>query len=132
MPLVVVNYDTDVLRGFEIVPSLCLGEKMKAAIAEALSISNSPNGKLTVEDIEVIYREKRGEELFISDDSDEIERRRNSKALEVYVWAHDYPDRRATLVDRVAQIQGALRAMIPEGIHGFVWVLLSPTAFQTF
>ena len=52
--------------------------------------------------------------------------------LQIVVFANEYPSRRANLDERCAELRERIRQALPDNLHGFVWVLLSPAAFAEF
>jgi hypothetical protein len=59
----------------------------------------------------------------------------NTQDLEIIIWGHDSPERRANLEERKEAILKDVRRFLAEhadydhALTGFVWVLLQPTAF---
>ncbi len=94
-----------------------LAKELPAFIAPALSVSG--DGQLTHDDIEVWVTEGSTADV-------------NTKDLEIIIWAHEYPDRRANLEVRKDAIIGCVRTFLADydrNVSGFVWILLQPTAF---
>ncbi|MBI2984730.1 MAG: hypothetical protein HYY50_03850 [Candidatus Kerfeldbacteria bacterium] len=56
----------------------------------------------------------------------------HTKDLEIIIWAHDFPSRRANLDERTARIAARVKELAGADISGFVWILLQPTGFKPF
>lgn len=56
----------------------------------------------------------------------------NTDDLEIMIWAHDFPERKANLDDRKDAIIKGVHQFLADydrNVSGFVWILLQPTAF---
>lgn len=94
-----------------------LAQELPTSVAWALSTSG--DGKLNPDDIEVWVTEGSPADV-------------NTKDLEIIIWAHDYPERKADLENRKDSILTDVRKFLADydrNVTGFVWVLLQPTAF---
>jgi len=120
MPLVVITANRardeltwDVLRQF--------AERLQPEVAHVLTCDDE-GGQLTRHDIEVEVRDLNPQRSIGGDQYD----------IRIVVLANDYPTRRADLFERSEQLTDQLQPLLPEGIHGFVWILLAPAAFVEF
>lgn len=114
MPLILVQHKHD--RGFKEIAEK-LAKELPALVAPMLSVP--PDGLLTPDDIEVWVTEGSPADV-------------NTKGLEIIIWAHDYPERKANLEESKDVIVKGVRAFLADydrNITGFVWILLQPTAF---
>lgn len=98
------------------------GELLCGLTAKCLSCKD---GKLTVEEIEVRFREMGQHDINASD-------------LMIEIFANDYPDRRANIQERTVAIAAGVRGYLSTqgflapsvcGGTNFVWVLLAPAGF---
>ncbi len=114
MPIVLIQYKNG--RGLNKIAEK-LAKELPALIAPRLSVP--PDGLLTSDDIEVWCTEGSPADV-------------NTKDLEIIVWAHDYPERKANLEESKDVIVNGVRAFLADydrNVTGFVWILLQPTAF---
>ena len=97
------------------------GQQLRTDIAETLTCTD-PGGQLTAEDIEVKIEDRVPKRSIGGEKYD----------LQVTVFANDYPSRKANLAERGKQLKERVRHALPQTLHGFVWILLSPAAFEEF
>ncbi len=97
---------------------LLLGELTRELVAKELDVPEEPEGRLSVDEIEVQVRD--GHELDI-----------NTLPLQIIVHANEYPARRANLDERRKRIAAGLREGIPQ-LKGncFIWIQLHPASFE--
>lgn len=118
MPLVMIRYK-NASRGLAEIAEK-LAEELPAYVAPALSTSG--DGQLNPDDIPVWITEGSIADV-------------NTKDLEIIIWAHEYPERRADLEERKDLIVKRVCAFLDDHSRdttvrsGFVWILLQPTAF---
>ena len=120
MPLVHVGFKESPLRVHRsetFLMDLC--NSLPKIVADALDTPENPEARLGSKDIEV-----------------EVEPHPilsvNKKDIEILILAHDYPERRKNLDERRASIDNAVKKIIPEKYHGFVWIFLGHTSFGSF
>ncbi|MBI2003668.1 MAG: hypothetical protein HYS78_01690 [Parcubacteria group bacterium] len=118
MPLTLLQYKTD--RGLKELAER-LSKELPAIVAPVLTLSDRErlDGQVTPEDIIVWCVE--GSKADV-----------NSKDLEIIIWAHDFPERKANLEERKDAIIKGIHQFLADwdrNVTGFVWVLLQPTAF---
>ena len=118
MPLVVLQYKTD--RGLRELAEK-LAQELPSIVASNLTLSKHErhDGQVASDDIMVWCRE--------SSKADQ-----NGKDLEIIVWAHDFPERKANLEERKDAIIKGVHGFLADydrNVSGAVWVLLAPTAF---
>lgn len=114
MPLVLIQHKNG--RGLNEIAEK-LAKELPALVAPTLSAP--PDGNLVPGDIEVWCTEGSTADV-------------NTKDLEIIIWAHEYPERRANLEERKDVIVKGVRTFLADydrNVSGFVWILLQPTAF---
>lgn len=95
-----------------------LKEELPSIVTTALDVPDNPEARLTPTDIELWF-----EKVHVLD--------ANTKDLRILIFAHDYPERRENLQDRINEITTGLRAILGEKkVTGWVWVHLNTTAFE--
>jgi len=92
---------------------------LPSVIARAFDVPDDPDGRLTVDDIEIKTDE--------FNDFDKY-----SNPLNIIIRTEDYEARRANLRERIRSVKAAIKEMLPENIHGFVWVRPVEGAFEEF
>jgi hypothetical protein len=97
-----------------------IGELITTWVANILTCDD-PGGKLTPNDIEVRFQDR--SLLDVGGDQ---------HALEVIVFANDFPSRRQNLDERCRQLQDYFKAALMPDLHGYVWIRLAPAAFVEF
>ncbi|MHB8913550.1 MAG: hypothetical protein ACYC4I_00895 [Minisyncoccota bacterium] len=118
MPLVLIQFKQKSLE----FTARRLALQMPRIVAAALDVSDQEGeaGRLAPDDIEVWCQE--GSDINV-----------NTKDLEIIIWTHDFPSRRARLEQRKNEIVGHVHELISSlcssEVSGFVWILLQPTAF---
>lgn len=96
-----------------------LRERIPAIVAAALNVLENKDARLTPEDIEVWIRTGHPDDV-------------NTKDLEVVIHTQWYAERQANLENRERVIRQAIGQILEShstSLSGFVWVLLSNTAF---
>ncbi|MFZ2167264.1 MAG: hypothetical protein WAV50_00140 [Minisyncoccia bacterium] len=115
MPIVLIQHKNG--RGLNEVAEE-LSKEFPAIVAPALSVPGG-EGELRFDDIEVWVTEGSTADV-------------NTKDLEIIIWAHEYPERKANLEERKDIIVKDVRTFLADydrNVTGFVWILLQPTAF---
>ncbi len=122
MPLVLLQYKMRYEKGRSLRDlAEKLSQELPAIVAPALTLSDRErlDGQVTPEDI-IVHCVK-------SNDADV-----NNKDLEIVIWAHDFPERKANLEERKDAIIKGIHEFLRDwdrNVSGFVWILLQPTAF---
>lgn len=114
MPLVLIQHKNG--RGLTEIAEK-LAKELPVFVAPTLSVPG--DGQLSLDDIEVWVTEGSPADV-------------NTKDLEIIIWAHEYPERKANLEERKDVIVKCVRTFLADydrNISGFVWILLQPTAF---
>ena len=93
-------------------------QELPRIVAGAFSVPGT-EGELTATDIEIWAQDGGSFDV-------------NTKDVEIVIWAHDYPRRKADLDKRRKEVVMGVLRMIPGDTHGFVWILLQPTSFGEF
>ncbi len=121
MPLVLVFHSLRMVNDPKLSGKfLKLVDELPAYTAAMLTAPSNPDAILTPEDIEVKVRK--------NDSFD-----RNSKDVEVYIWASDFPERKCDLSSRCNALRHWVRGCFEgKSVCGFVYILLAPAAFCEF
>lgn len=118
MPLVLLQYKSD--RGLnQLVEKLA--QKLPSIVAPNLTLPEHErlDGQVLPDDI--IVRCVGGNKADV-----------NTKDIEIIIWAHDFPERKANLECRKDAIVLGVQRFLSDydrNVSGFVWILLQPTAF---
>lgn len=103
-----------------------IAKALQVIVARALTVPGHKEAQLTKDDIEVGITDHGPLDI-------------NTLDLQIVVIANDYPERKQNLAERTAQIVKDLKAYAETLIgfrltenQTFVWVLLSPAAFEKF
>ena len=120
MPLTLIQHKTG--RGLKELAEN-LAKALPDIVAPALTLDKRENldGKVTSNDI-IVWCVEGGQADV------------NTKDLEILIWAHDFPERKANLDERRDTILKGVRAFLADydrNVSGFVWILLQPTAYGT-
>lgn len=118
MPYVILKYKPG--RGLECL-ARDLADKLPEIVALALTIPDRKRdeGQVTPEDIIVSCEEGGPADV-------------NSQHFVIFIFAHEFPERKANLEERKDAITKDVRRFLNDPNHhlpGFVWVFLGPTAF---
>ena len=119
MPLVVVKHKAGRMLDDMLAD---LADALTEIVADALHTPENKGGELSPNDIEVWVQESGKHDI-------------DTKDLEIIIWANEYPNRLANLVDRKDRIVRAMRKFLADydrNLSGFVWVLLQPAAYGEF
>ena len=121
MPLVLVTANGFRCSGMVVGSGLkTIGELLTVWVADALTCED-PGGHLAKDDIEVRFSMRSG--LDVGGEQ---------YALEVIVFANDFPSRRQNLEERCCAVRDKLRTTLTPDVHGSVWIRLAPAAFAEF
>ena len=118
MPLTLVQYKTD--RGLKELAET-LAKALPRIVAPALNLPERKglDGLVTPSDI-IVWCVEGGQTDV------------NTKDLEILIWAHDFPERKANLEERKETILKGVRRFLADydrNVSGFVWILLQPSAY---
>ena len=118
MPLTLIQYKKG--RGLEKLAE-DLARELPDIVAPALTLPEQERleGQVTPDDIIVWCVE--GGKIDV-----------NTKDIEILIWAHDFPERKANLEARKDAILSGVRDFLAgydRNVSGFVWILLKPTAY---
>lgn len=120
MPLVLVTMNRTRFPGLTDDILELVGNLLTARVASTLTCDD-PGGKLAPKDIVVRFQER-----------SPMDREGEQYALEIVVFANDFPSRRTNLEERCCELQDYLRKALKSHFPGYVWILLSPAAFAEF
>lgn len=96
-------------------------EVLRGLVADALTCDD-PDGQLRNSDVEVKLEYRDPRTHFGG----------GKYAVQVVVFANDYPSRRENLETRCSELSEQVRSALPQGVRGYAWVLLGPAAFKEF
>lgn len=116
MPLVVLNRNPKKVND---TLTKAIAEALPGLVSLALTIPDNPVEELTSKDIEVWVQDFGKFDI-------------NTKDVEIIIWANQHPERKENLLERCKKISDCLKDHIPNGITGFVRVLLQPESFWEF